>query len=205
MRHRPPLRLLPVLLAAMLGAGCDGILESRRDTLAESRLTFIRVAPDAPPLGAVEVSFWIVRGQDREVEIRYQNGQYSGKCLLFRVPAAAPLRHADGRPFAAGDSALVTIRVVDAERFVFHFEPGGLRFDPNHPAELEVRYRWMDPDHNGDGVVNAADERIERAFGFWRQERPGEPWTRVATTRLPDALEARARVTGFTIYALAAD
>jgi hypothetical protein len=205
MRHHLPLRRLAVLLALTLAPACDGILDSEGNATLESRLTFVRVAADAPPLEAMEVSFWVVRGQDRQVEIRYANGTYNGKCLLFRVPAAAPLRHPDGRAFADGDSARVTIRVVDADRFAFHFDPAGLRFDPDHPAELEVRYVWRDADHNGDGVVDAADERIEREFGFWRQERAGDPWVRVATTRVGDLMEARARITGFTVYALAAD
>ena len=192
--------VVPLMLA-----GCSGLLDSTDEAVPESALTFIRVAADAPPLAANQVSFWIVRGRETEVEIRYQNGSYNGKCLLFRVPANAPLRYPDGRLFQPGDSARVTIRVVDPQRFIFHFDPAGLKFDPAHPAQLEVRHRWADADFNGDGVRDSRDERIERNFGFWRQERPGEPWTRISTSRLHDVLEARATVTGFTIYALASD
>lgn len=195
------------LLAAglVLAAACDALLDPGSDLVPESELVFIRAAADAPPLESTSVSFWIKRGETREALLQYTAYNGEGKCLLFRVPAEAPLRHSDGRLFAEGDSALVTIRVTDATLFRFEFDPEGLRFDPAHPAELEIRYRWADPDHDGDGVIDEDDARIAANFAIWHQDVPGEGWEEIRTTRLNDLLEARAEVTGFSQYALASN
>lgn len=195
-------RFILVSLLALVAASCDGIFGPEDPaSVPESSLTFIRVAPDAPPLVDSTVTFWAVRGKLREAMIRYEvaNG-YDGKCLLFRVPAQAIPAGA-----APGDSVKITIRVAKSGEFRFEFAPAGLRFDPAHPAELEVRYRYADPDYNRDGVVDQRDDEIANRFAFWRQERPGEDWTRVPTNRRSSLFEAHARVTGFTQYALATD
>ena len=189
----------------MLGTACDALLDPDGQLTDESDLVFIRAAPDAPPLETTTVSFWIKRGETRQAQLRYTAYNGDGKCLLFRVPAEAPLRHADGRTFENGDSALVTIRVTDAELFRFEFDPDGLVFDPAHPAELEIRYLWADPDHNGDGVVDAEDARIDASFAIWHQDAPAGGWEKIRTTRLDDIFEAHADVTGFSQYALASN
>lgn len=196
-------------LAAMLLAvgllACDRVL-SPEEGVEESELTFIQVDPGSPDLESDSVSFWAVRGQDREVEMRYLSNEYgNGKCLLFRVPAAALLRDRAGRAFAMGDSVRITIKLVDPERFQFQFEPSGLRFDPAHPAQLEVRYRWADPDFNDDGVVDARDARDASRIRFWHQVSIGERWREIPTTLAADAIEARATVFRFSQYALALD
>lgn len=193
--------LVPALLAAavLLGA-CD-----RSPTgVPGDRLVFIRAAADAPHLAATEVAFWAVKGDNREVEIRYVPlpGQSSGeRCLRFRVDGDALLRRPDGSLIREGDSVRITIRVVDYQQFNFEFSPAGLRFDPRRPAELRVSYRFADRDFNADGVVDGRDEDFE--FGFWRQERAGLPWTRTGSARIHDLEEVRAELDGFTRYALA--
>lgn len=194
-----------IAAALVLGSACEVLLDPDPGLVAESDLLFIRAAPDTPPFEATTVSFWIKRGETREAQIRYTAYDGEGKCLLFRVPAEAPLRHADGRAFAVGDSALVTIRLTDTSLFRFEFDPEGLEFDPAHPAELEIRYRWADPDYNGDGVVDGADAEIDARFAIWHQDTPGAGWEQIRTTRLTDLLEARAAVTGFSQYALASN
>ncbi len=204
------LLLLPVLLGA-----CDGPVEPGVDPLeprgeqtiaAESDLIFIRFAPDAPALADTIVSFWAVRGEDRQVKIRYLadplygNG---GTCLEFHVPGNALLRYPDGRTFQQGDSVRITIRVVNQEYFKFEFEPAGLQFDADAPAELRVYYDWSDPDYNGDGIVDEQDEKIHERFRFWRQEEKGEPWADQVTEREESIERARTLIRGFTRYALA--
>jgi hypothetical protein len=194
--------LAPALLAgAALLASCrDLTAPVQEQVVDESDLTFVRVDPEAPPLDALEVSFWAVHGQDRQVQISYDAGVYgNGKCLLFRVPAdAVPLG------VAPGDSVRVTIRVVDAEEFRFEFQPEGLQFDPEHPARLEIRYRWADPDFDGDGDVDPRDLLLSETFGLWKLS-GGQTWERVAADRRRDLLEIHAPIVGFTQYALATD
>jgi hypothetical protein len=206
MRLRSLYRLPLVLAVALAASGCDGLLNlDDQPGTSESDLTFVRFVADAPPLTDTVVSFWAVRGQDRQVQIQYIYANGLGKCMLFRVPADALARHPDGRTVAEGDSVLITIRVPDKSRYDYSFSPAGLQFDANHPAELEVKYRWADRDLDGNGVVDSRDEHLWKGFAFWKQERPGQPWTRIETTRLEDILEARAAITSFTKYALAID
>ncbi|HEX6069046.1 MAG TPA: hypothetical protein VFZ18_04465 [Longimicrobiaceae bacterium] len=194
--------LAPALVAgALLLASCrDLTAPAQEQVVDESELTFVRVDPEAPPLQALEVSFWAVHGQERQVQISYDAGVYgNGKCLLFRVPAdAVPLG------IAPGDSVRVTIRVLDAAEFRFEFQPEGLQFDPEHPARLEIRYRWADPDFDGDGDVDPRDLLLSETFGLWKLS-GGQTWERVAADRRRDVLEIHAPVVGFTQYALATD
>ncbi len=211
-------RLLLVLLWPLALGACQETLPPADDPsdptqntipVPETQLTFIRFAPDAPPLEATVVSFWAVRGENREVKLRYVKGsEYKGGkniCLEFKVPGDALLRYPDGRTFERGDSVLITIRQVSSNQFNFQFEPAGLKFDPNSPAELRIYYDWADRDYNGDGVIDERDKQIEAKFGFWRQEDVKQPWWQISTER-DDVLErARAEITGFTRYALASN
>lgn len=174
----------------------------------ESHLTFLRFAESAPPLADSVVSFWAVRGEDRGVEMRLApagDGEQGEDFLQFEVPGDALLKHPNGRAFVSGDSVLITIRVVDATRFLFHFEPSGLQFDPKNPAELEVSYEYADRDFDQDGDQDADDRRVEREFGFWHQRRLGGLWAKMATIRIEDLEEVEAEITGFSRYALASN
>jgi hypothetical protein len=196
---------LAALLATTLASACDGI-SAPVEGVDDALLTVVRVAPNAPPLEGDSVSFWAVRGKDREAQLRYVYPDGSmGKCLLIRVPAAALLRRPDGSVIAMGDSVRISIRVPDRSRFQFRMEPSGLRFDPDNPAQLEVRYRWADPDFNGDGVLDARDTKAAENIHFWHQDTFGGKWTQLPTTILLDAIEARSRVLSFSQYALAID
>lgn len=195
-------RYLPALLAgtAFFGACRELTAPAPEPVVEESELTFVRVDPESPPLEAMEVTFWAVRGEERSVQISYDAGQYgNGKCLLFRVPAdAVPIG------VAPGDSVQVTIRVLDAAEFRFEILPHGQQFDPDHPAQLEIRYRWADPDYDGDGDVDPRDLLLSETFGLWRMT--GEStWERVTAERRRDLLEIHGPVVGFTQYALATD
>lgn len=192
--------LLVLALTAPLAA-CDALLDpSGGDTVADGELAVVRMAPSAPALSDTVVSFWAVRGKQREVQIRYVAPGYSGECLTFVVPALA-VRQGD----FAGDSVRITIRVVDPARFNYQFEPAGLRFDPAHRPSLEIHYKYANQDYNGDGVVDAADAAAQQNLSIWRQERPGDAWTRIATDPVGSEPEVRATLEGFTRYALASN
>jgi hypothetical protein len=197
-------RILTALGAIAALAAC-GELSGPEDGVDESDLTFVRFAANSPPLEADSIVFYAVRGETRVGEMRYVTPTYKGKCLLFRVPAQSLLRHPDGRPVLQGDSVRIVIRIENETRFQFSFEPHGLVFDPDHPAELEVRYLWADLDYNGDGKVDDRDEKDAARIKFWHQVQPGAKWREIPTSHLLDAVEARASVLGFSQYALAID
>lgn len=184
--------VLALAVAAPLLASCDNaawVPEQRTD----GELTFIAATSNAPPLAALQAQVWAKVGETRHVPIPYvsQNG-YADECLDFIIPANALYKRPDGTRFATGDSVLITVRVVDAKLFDFDFEPAGLQFDPGHPAEIRVSYKWA----NLAGITS---------FSFWRQETPGDPWAKVRSNRETDVEELRADVPGFTRYALASD
>ena len=197
--------LFTALLVAL--PGCSEFVDPDIRAAPESELTFVRLSSDSPAIDTTTVTFWAVRGKDREVQIRYfyaESGDFA-KCLRLLVPAQALHLRPDGTPFAVGDSVRITVRMPDPTRLTFEFDPAGLRFDPLHPATIEVVYRYADRDFNGDGVVDRRDDALAANFGFWKQERPGEVWTSVSTQRFENIMEARATVTGFTKYALASE
>jgi hypothetical protein len=198
-RHIPTLLAAAVLCALL--PGCDNPAGSRQ--VPESELTFVRAAANAPPLDSLQVHVWAKAGDERQAVIRYQKvGGYGGDiCLEFKIPGNGLLKRPDGTAFQKGDSVLVTITVVDPQRFDFHFEPSGLQFSPDHPAELRVSYKWADPDLNGDGVVDGTDQRFN--FGIWKQEYDGADWHQIGTVKDADFEELRADIRSFTRYALA--
>ena len=199
-------RTLFALLTLVATVGCSELFGPDEPTVEDGDLTIIPVAPNAPPLTATEVSFWAVKGEHREVQIqyRYPNGGL-GKCLRFVVPSNALLRHPDRRLVASGDSVQITVKVIDPELFLFEFSPNRLEFDPNQPARLEIRYQLAAQDLDRDGDVDADDAAIRSRFKLWKQERVGQGWQEVRSTRDDNTNEIQADITGFTRYALAAD
>jgi hypothetical protein len=186
--------------ALLIGAlaGCD----SPSGPVDGSHLIFIRQADSAPALEVTELSFWVTAGQGKEVRMPYVNGH---ECLRFKVPGNGLYRYPDGTPFEEGDSVRITIRVANAGYYDFEFQPAGLRFDPDHPAELRIAYDYRDPDTDQDGDVDSHDEVEFENAAIWRQEAASDPWTRIGTARLDDLDEFRAELNGFTRYALASN
>jgi hypothetical protein len=200
MRNRTCLAVPLTALLSVLSSCGDPSGPGTRTGVPPGELVFIRQAANAPALEATQVSFWAVAGEHTEVELEYVDGR---ECLEFDVPGDALLARPDGTRFQRGDSVLITIRVVDPTLYDFEFQPAGLRFDPEHPARLEVSYRYADPDFNQDGVVDERDRSLD--FGFWRREAGASGWDEIFTVRDASIEELRAEVRGFTRYAVAAD
>jgi hypothetical protein len=199
-------------LTAVLVPLLAGVLASCTDSPSApveknaSDLVFIRAAANAPPLQANQIRFWAKYGQTIDRDIRYSNtapGYGGDECMEFKIPNNALWKKPDGSLFQQGDSVLITVTVVDLQHFDFDFQPSGIQFSPDHPAELRISFKWADPDLNGDGVVDDRDRAFN--FGIWKQEADGLPWTRIGSTRDSDRQEVRADVHGFTKYAMAGD
>ena len=191
-------RLLALGLSiVMIGfvAACDSSTESEPQIVDESQLEFVPRSVAAPPLETVDTSFWAVKGQDREVEIRYagQDGPGTGKEFLeLVIEEQTLLRRPDGSSFAEGDSIEIRV-IVDPDLVVVRFEPSGLQFNPDEPAKLSLDY-----DEAEDDFLTREGE-----FGLWRQEESGEPWERIGIAQVEELDEIEALLTGFTRYALA--
>lgn len=178
----------------------------RLSALASDSLQVLRFLPGAPP-ATRDTSFWAVKGKDRRLILRYAGVSEPGedeapKLLEFVVPGDALARYPDGRAVAKGDSVLIRVQ-VDTAGFVFHFEPSGLRFREDKPAELKLYFGAADPDLDEDGDRDADDEADAALLQVFQQELPGTPWLRLASVRDLDEDRVQAEIGGFTRFALA--
>ena len=203
MKTRSVIRTWVAAAAVLLTSSCnDGTAPV--EIRATDELTFLRPAPNAPELADTTVRFIARRGEDREVRIRYAvaPGQFE-EFVRFRVRPEALLAYPDGRPFREGDQVEITVRVVDFARLIVEFQPSGLRFNPQRPAELTFKYNHTDPDRDNDGDVDNRDAEVETLLAVWRQESPGQPWVKMLSKVEISIDEIEADITGFTGYALA--
>lgn len=205
-RSLKPLTVL-ALFGVLLSCGDDPASPSPVDGLKpEAELTFVRFDPDLFVSAQTTGSFWAVRGEDRELEMTYREPDDSGderdEFLELRVRPESLLRRPDGTLFAEGDSVLITVTVDPGGRFIFDFQPSGLQFDPNEPAELEIDFNLADRDLNEDGVEDAEDDRIRAQLSIWRQGAPGSVWERLESLRIRED-ELRADLSGFSGFATA--
>ncbi len=193
-------------LGALAGCNADNATAADSESRAAEALHFLRPAVDAPPLANPLVSFYAKRGEDRETFIYYRprpGRTDSTEFMRFKVPGAALERRPDGTPMLPGDSLLITIRVMDPARLTLDFQPAGLLFAASAPADLKLRFSEASHDLDGNGVVDAADVAREGELSIWKQEAPGLPWFRLASTVEFSLEEVEAKVLGFTGYAIA--
>jgi hypothetical protein len=200
-----------LLVSACSGSGTTlppdpGVIPNPGGT-PETSLRFLRPATGTA-LRTDSVTFWAVKGQDREVAMYYRpnaGSTDSVRFLRFRVRNETLLRRPDGTAFANGDSVRITIKVQDFSRLITQFLPSGLVFSPLRPAELRLDFKNCDQDFNRDGVVNQADANIVPTFAIWKQESAGQPWQQLtsAVEVSGNLSEVKADVLTFTSHAVA--
>lgn len=191
-------RYIFLALAAAVAASCKDSTTDPVDSTPEEQLTFLRFnSPSA--ITTRTGSFWAVKGKDRELEIRYADGE---DFLEFKVPSVSLYRAPDGRTYQNGDSVLITVTVDPLNRFIVYFEPSGLTFLPSEPARLEMNYLKADDDIDDDGDRDSRDEQLEQQLKIWKQERPGQPWVPQNSFRIGGD-EIEARIFSFTGFAMA--
>jgi hypothetical protein len=188
-----------IALAALAACGGDST-GPRQITKPTTDLHFLRLSATAPQLQSTVVSFYAVKGQDREIRVRFKNGE---DYLRFRVFANSLLQRPDGSAIANGDSVLITITITDPAKVQAEFQPAGLKFSPANPARLQFEFAEADKDLNGDGTVNGTDTSLIPQISTWRQEVPGGDWLKVNSLVEIEINEVQADIVGFTGYALA--
>lgn len=188
-----------IALAALAACGGDST-GPNTITKPTTDLHFLRLSTTAPQLQSSVVSFYAVKGQDREIRVRFTNGE---DFLRFRVFANSLLTRPDGSPILSGDSVLITITITDPTKLQADFQPSGLKFSSANPARLQFEFGEADKDLNGDGVVNATDTSLIPQISTWRQEVAGGDWLKVSSVVEIEINEVQADISGFTGYALA--
>ena len=202
-----------LVLTAMLAVACASEGATPVDPgvepgpVPQAQLNFLRPAAGVT-LRTDSVSFWAVRGQDREVAMYYRplaGGGDSVRFLRFRVRNESLLRRPTGVAFAIGDSVRITIRILDLSKLITEFSPSGLVFSDLRPAELRLDFRNADNDYNRDGAVNQSDTNLIPTFAIWKQEAVGQPWFKLtsAVEVSGNLSEVKADVTSFTNHAVA--
>jgi hypothetical protein len=182
-------RLMALPLALALACSDSGGPDDGGDDTVKppSDLTILRLAEGSPSLFSTEVSFYAVRGENREGEISFVDDEHPGepgeKYLELRVDAEALSARPDGTPIGDGDSVLITV--------------------PSRPAELRIHYNHADDDLDEDGDVDVDDETLELTIGIWRQENDGDPFERLGSLLVDNLEEVEAELGGFSRYALA--
>jgi len=128
-------------------------------------------------LDTYELSFWAVKGQEATVGVNYvSNEQANGSFLSFTVPANGLYARADGALLSQGDSVEITV-TIDPDQLLVRFQPAGLVFNQDAPAQLELWYEVADGDLDGDGDVDEADSAIQQnQLGLWYQQEAGTLW-----------------------------
>lgn len=206
--------LLTWLMTGLLGVGAcssepNGPPSVPPPVLPTEDLTFLRQAGGVPALVTTDTSLVATRGQDFRLRIFYEaepgSSDPEGERFLelewdddslAEYPPGHPMA---GQAFTDGDT--ITIRVsVEPSLLIASLEPGGIVFDAGSPAELEIRYVNADDDYDQDGSSDPEDEDL---IDLWRQEEPGDPWTRIGQVKDADLDRVRATLTSFSRYALA--
>ena len=192
-------RIAVIAVAALAACGGDST-GPQPITKQTTDLHFLRLSATAPQLQSTVVSFYAVKGQDREVRVRFKNGE---DFLRFRVFANSLLQRPDSSAIANGDSVLITITITDPTKLQADFQPAGLKFSSSNPARLQFEFGEADKDLNGDGVVNAVDASLIPQISTWRQEVAGGDWLKVGSVVEIEINEVQADILGFSGYALA--
>jgi len=200
-------RAFVLTVAAILVAAtaCSDSTAPGDNTRPPENLNVARLASTSPPLFNPEESFFAKKGEDRELRIYFQDvsGGQGEEFLRLRVRDESLLSRPDGTPFAAGDSVLITVRVVDVTRILFEADPSGLTFNPSQPAELKIHYSHADHDFNEDGAIDASDDQIKSQLAIWRQETLTGPFIRLGSVNIEGLEEINADILGFSRFAIA--
>ena len=194
--------IVAALALALLGCGDN----TGPAGVPDAQLHIVRQDTLAPPLLSTQASVWAKVGDGRELHLNYQGvapGDTGEEFLRFEIPGDGLYRKPDGSAFAPGDSILITVTVLDPTRFLFQFEPSGLRFSPEHPARLKVEYFDSEHDFNDDGVVDSVDVQIEHILDLWERSGPGAPWFKLGAVKFEELDELDANIYSFTEHAVA--
>jgi len=163
----------------------------------------LQQGPTAPALETYQVSFWVTKGKAATLVVNYQGspGKVPDPFLVFGVPKDGLIAGPNDPHMAKGDSILLTVS-IDPTRFLADFGPSGMKFSAKSPAILTMCYEHMDPDLNGDGVVDDTDKALQQQISFWTQSMKEGDWFKLPTKYDPANPCVSAQIFHFSQYAV---
>ena len=199
------------LVASLAACHDDPVGPRADDSVAQAVIAtgtphFLQAASGAPSIANPTIKFYAKKGQRRTVFMLYhaRPGQRDSTDLIrFRLRETSLLARPNGTPIRTGDSVLITLKLVDPVKLIVDFQPAGLRFNPQNPADLRVRWAETNPDVNRDGAVNQQDATLKQRLKIWRRESSTQPWMKTASLVDVPSEECELDLTGFTRYAVA--
>lgn len=182
---------MPVLLATGACSDATAPVETR----PPAQLNILRLLPTAPPLLADTTTFTACQGQGAEGRLVFNDGSggEGEEFARLTLDGASLLAKPDGTPFAPGECVQITMALDAPTQILVRLEPSGLRFSPDHPAQLKLEY----------GEAEGVDSTVEAKIAIWRQETAGAPFVQVGSAVIQDLNEVEANLLGFSRYALA--
>jgi hypothetical protein len=204
---------LPILFAlALLAGGCGEGLGPRPiavqpplfQATATKPVSVLRQGKTAPLLATYQVSVWAYVGRASAVSVRYltAKGQTVGDTFLrFNIPKGGLVAGANGAALKSGDSILVTL-TIDPTSFLVDFQPSGVLFSKTSSATLGFWYGRANPDLNGDGVVNSADQALIQQLAIWYQGSKITGWSQQPSINDPTKQLVGTAVYHFSQYAV---
>ncbi len=167
-------------------------------------LHILQQAPTAPPLATYQVSFWARRDRASTVIVNYEPsaGESVGHPFLrFDIPTDGLRTGGAGSHLRQRDSVFITL-TIDPLDFSVKFEPSGVRFSGTRPATLAVWYGNANPDLNGDGVVDAADDACAEQLAIWGRPARPAPWMKTISMTLTEQQWVLGAIRHFSEYAV---
>jgi hypothetical protein len=189
------------LATVFSGCGSDAVMmPDRQQLLILDEPRFLQFEEQAYAAAPKEGSFWAVKGEERDLVLRYTDN--GAAFLRFTVGPQSLASRPDGTAFEQGDSVLISVAVDAAGAMVFRFSPSGLKFDASEPAELKLDHARANPDYNGDGGVDLLDSVASLQLGVWKQELPVLPWLKIPSLRIVNTV-IKADIHDFTGFGMA--
>ena len=178
-----PLNAPPIGAPALSAEANPAEAETVEGSGSSKEVHVLRQSTSAPKLETYQVSFWAFKNKASTVTVNYQarTGQRVGDPYLrFDIPKNGLKAKAGGWPLAKRDSVRMTL-TIDPASFVVDFEPSGVLFSRQSPANLIIWYENANPDLNGDGVVNATDRKLEQQLALWHHAKRAKRWFKLSS------------------------
>jgi hypothetical protein len=205
------MRVRTSIALALLAAACTDAVGPRptvqpplAESVASRSIPLLRQGKTAPALATYQVAVWAYVGRASTVTVSYlpARGQTVGDTFLrFAIPRNGLVAGANGAALKSGDSILVTL-TIDPTSFLVDFQPAGVLFSKTSAATLSFWYGRANPDLNGDGIVNAADQALIQQLAIWYQGARTTGWSQQPSINDPTKQLVGTAVYHFSQYAV---